>query len=136
MTDFLSLQSADNFRLARSKTLYEKADGTYALINIPKYAFITTLWVNITQAMAGGSGGSATIGFTGNGESADPDGFLDATAVGSTATGVKCSLSDTQPGSLGKWFNSASGQLTITIVNGTHTTLMIGHVFMSYTVLH
>jgi len=135
-TDFLSVMSADNIRFARSKTLYEKADGTYNLINIPKFAFVTAVWLIITQAYAGGAGDTCTVGFTGNGETADPDGFIDDTFAAATSTGVKCSNGDAQPASSGKWFNTAGGQLTITLAKGTQTTLMIGHVVMAYTTLH
>ena len=136
MPDFQSFAASDNFRLARSKTLYTLADGTYNLILLPKFTFVMELWFIVTQAYAGGSGASATIGFTGNGETADPDGFMDATAAGARATGVKRMSDDTQPGSKGKWFNSASGFLTITLDDNAETTLLIGHVLVAYSVLH
>lgn len=136
MPDFQSFAASDNFRLARSKTLYQLADGTYNLILLPKFAFVMQLWLIITTAYAGGAGGSATVGFTGNGETADPDGFLDATAAGGRATGVKLMTDDAQPGSKGKWFNSASGFLTITLDDSTDTTKLIGHVVVAYSVLH
>jgi hypothetical protein len=136
MPDFQSFAASDNFRLARSKTLYTLADGTYNLILLPKFAFVMELWFIVTQAYAGGSGATATIGFTGNGETADPDGFMDATAAGARATGVKCMSDDAQPGSKGKWFNSASGFLTITLDDNAETTLLIGHVLVAYSVLH
>jgi hypothetical protein len=136
MPDFISGHASDNFRLGRSKTLYELADGTYNLFLIPKFAFVMQIWFYITQAYAGGAAGSATIGFTGNGETADPDGFMDATACGARATGYKIMTDDTQPGSKGKWFNTASGFLTITLAKSTDTTLLRGFVFVQYSVLH
>lgn len=128
--------AADNVRLMRSRPLLELADGTYNLIRLPRYAFVDQIWFWVTQAYAGGATGTATIGFTGNGETADPDGFMDATATGAEATGMKVMTADGQPGSLGKWFSAASGMVTITLSDGTHTTLLIGHVFVRYTVLH
>lgn len=136
MPDFISNIASDNFRLARSKTLYELADGTYNIINLPKFTFVHGVILYITQAYAGGSTGAVTVGFTGNGESADPDGFLDATAAGGRATGYKHSVDDGQPGSKGKWFNAAGGQVTITFAKGDDTILVIGYVFAKYSVLH
>ena len=136
MVDFLSTRASDNMRLARSKRLVEKADGTYALINLPRYAFVKDMWFYITQAYAGGANGAATIGFIGNGETADPDGFFDAAWAAGRVAGVKRMSGDTQPGSKGKWFNEASGQITITLAAGTDTTLLIGYVFAEYSVIY
>jgi len=135
-TDFISHAAADNFRLARSKTLYELADGTYNLIHIPKFAFVFNVWFYVTTAYAGGANGAVTIGFLGNGESADPDGFMDSAWAAGRVAGVKEMHGDTQPGSKGKWFMDASGFLTITLSKGTDSTLLQGFVFMHYAVLH
>ena len=135
MPDKLSLKASDNFRLIRSDNLLELADGTYNLIRIPKFAFVDEIWFSVTQAYAGGAGGSATIGFIGNGETADPDGFMDATACGARATGMKVMTADAQPGSQGKWFNTAGGLLTITLAKSTDTTLLKATVFMRFSVL-
>ena len=136
MADFLSTIACDNIRLARSKTLVEKADGTYNLITLPKSTFVTQIWFYVSQAYAGGAAGAATIGFTGNGETADPDGFMDATQAGARAAGMKIMSDDTQPGSKGKWFNDAGGCITITLAKSTDTTLLIGWVFAQYSILH
>ena len=136
MAMFQSFAASDNIRIARSKHLVSLADDTYDLILIPKFAFVMQVWFLVTTAYAGGTNGSATIGFKGNGESADADGFMDATAAGGRATGVKLMSDDAQPGSKGKWFTTASGFLTITLNDGDDTTKLIGHVVMAYTVLH
>lgn len=135
-TDMICTAAADNYRLARSKSLVELADGTYNLIRIPKYAFVDQVWFWITQAYAGGSGGSATIGFVGNGETADPDGFMDASQAGGRTTGMKLMTADTQPGSKGKWFTTAGGLLTITLAKSTDTTLLKGVVLARFSVLY
>ena len=136
MAMFQSFAASDNIRIARSKHLVSLADDTYDLILIPKFAFVMQVWFLVTTAYAGGTNGSATIGFKGNGESADADGFMDATAAGGRATGVKLMSDDAQPGSKGKWFTTASGFLTITLNDGDDTTKLIGHVVMAYSVLH
>lgn len=135
-TDIISTIAADNYRLARSKTLYELDDDTYYLVRIPKYAFVDQIWLWVTQAYAGGASGAATVGFIGNGETADPDGFMDATQAAARVAGMKIMTGDTQPGSKGKWFTDAGGLLTITLSKGTDTTLLIGHVLMRYTVIY
>ena len=134
--DKISYSASDNFRLARSKTLYDLADGTYNLIQLPKFAFVDQVWFYISQAYAGGAAGAATIGWTGNATTADPDGFMDATQAGARATGMKVMTGDTQPGSQGKWFDSGSGCVTITLAKSTDTTLLRGFVFVRFSVLH
>lgn len=134
--DLQSYHASDNFRLARSKHLFELADGTYNLIQLPKFAFVENLILNITQAFTGGSTATITIGFTGNGESADPDGFMDSIFAAPTVVGMKQMLGDTQPGSKGMWFNTASGFVTITIAAGNSSAALRAFVFVQYSVLH
>jgi len=136
MTDYFSNMAADNLRFMRSRPLLSLANGTYDLFRIPKFAFIDEIWLWITTAYAGGATGVATVGFKGNGETADADGFMDSTYTDAESTGMKRMTGDAQPGSQGKWFNDASGIVTITLSAGTNTTLLIGHVFVKYYVLH
>ena len=136
MTMFQSFAASDNFRLARSKPLVSLADGTYDLIMIPKYAFVMNVWFQVTTAYAGGSGATATIGWTGNATTADPDGFMDAAWAAGRVAGMKEMHGDTQPGSKGKYFSDGSGFLTITLDDNAETTLLIGQVFMQFSVLH
>lgn len=136
MADFISYAACDNVRLARSKTLYQLADGTYNLIQIPKFGFVDQVWFYVTTAYAGGAAGAATIGWTGNATTADPDGFMDATQAGARAAGMKIMTEDGQPGSKGKWFNNGSGCVTITLSAGTDTTLLVGWVLARFYVLH
>jgi len=136
MTDIKAYFASDNYRLVRSKTLLNLDSDTYDIIYVPRYAFVTDLWLYVSVAMAGGGAGTVTIGFKGNGETADPDGFMDAGTCICTATGYKRAIQDAQPASQGKWFNDAAGCITITIANGTHTTLMTGFVFAQFSVLH
>jgi hypothetical protein len=136
MPDAISRIAADNVRLARSRTLLDLVDGTYNLIRIPKFAFVDEVYLWITTAYSGGSGGAVEVGFSGNGETADPNGFMDATQAGGRATGMKRATGDTEPGSQGKWFQTASGMLTLTLAKGDDSTLITGWIFMRYYVLH
>ncbi len=127
---------SDNFRIARSGIFSEYVDGTYGVLALPKFAFVDQIWLHITQAYAGGSGGSATVGWEGNAGVADPDGFMDATATGARALGMKIMTDDAQPGSVGKWFNSGRGMITVTLAKSSDTTLLIAQLFARYSVLH
>ncbi len=125
---------ADNFRLVRSIKLIEPADETYSLIQIPQYAFITDVW--LTKLVAYGDLAAVlTVGFTGNGEAADPDGFIDATLGDADAAGIVRATEDTQPGSKGKWFNTAGGAITATCDDNAGT---VGTFFVSalFVVIH
>ena len=136
MTDVLRARFSDNYRIARSGVFNAFADGTYGLIALPKFAFVDQIWFHVTQAYSGGAGGSATIGWTGNATTADPDGFMDATAASARTLGMKVMTEDAQPGSLGKWFDSGRGMVTITLDDSSDTTLLIGQVFCRYSVIH
>ena len=135
MVDFNSVMAADNFRLARSKNLVSLADGTYNIIQLPRYSFVRDVWLYISTAYAGGDG-VATVGFTGNGETADDDAFINGFWADATATGLKKMTAGYGAWSSGKWFNTASGQITISLDDQAATTLMIGVVFVEYTVIH
>jgi hypothetical protein len=134
--DFQSFSASDNFRLARSKTLYDLADGTYNIIQVPKFAFIDQLWFIVTTAYAGGADGSATIGYTGNATTAVAAGFMAAGTTLARAAGTKIMTADTAAGSKGKWFSDGSGCVTITLAASTDTTALRGYVFVRYSVLH
>lgn len=133
MPDLLSIKAADNYRLARSGSIIEPEDGTYNLIRLPQYAFVKDVWLLCTEA---GSSDTIDVGFVGNGESADPDAFLDANyaLVNSTGIGMYRATQDTTSGFAGKWFSDASGLVTMTV--GTTQTSGIFTVFVEYTVIH
>ena len=135
MVDFISTMAADNMRLARSKNLVSLADGTYNVMQLPRYAFVRHVWLLVTTAYAGGDG-TAQVGFTGNKETADTDAFLNAARCAATVTGMKRSLVGYGVAAEGKWFNDGSGQITVTLAANGATTAMIGMAFVDYTVLH
>jgi len=131
MADYSTFEKqADNSRIAASKLIINPADGTHTVMNLPKYAFVTRVWIEITDASAAGT---LSIGFTGDGAAADTDGFMDTTACDITSLGLLSSDIDAQPGSYGKWFNTASGQITITTSSANDGTYQI---FAEYYVLH
>jgi len=136
MVDFLGRIAADSPRLARSKSLVGKADAVYNIIALPKFTFVVDVFINITTAYGPIGDATATIGFTGNGETADPDGFMTTNDVLPGVAGLKSMRGGAGAWAKGKWFNSASGQLTITLAKNSGTTLMVGQVLCLFYTLH
>jgi hypothetical protein len=133
MTDLFSVKAADNYRLARSGTILTPAAATYNLIRLPQYTFVNDVWLLCTVA---GSSDTIDVGFIGNGESADPDYFLDRTyaLVNATGIGMYRATQDTVTSFAGKWFSDASGIITLTV--GTTQTTGSFIVFVEYSVIH
>ena len=108
-TSFLGHAVADNFRLWRSKTFAAPAAATYNTFPIPRYTFVREVYIHVVTAF--GAGGSVTIGFSGNDETAAASYFMDDTMSLATETGCRAALT-------GKWFTASSGFLTVTTVSG------------------
>lgn len=126
--DRCSGQVSDNYRLARSPGLKSLADGTYAVIRLPKNAFVTRTWIIIDTAAVGGAP-TLTVGWTGNGETAKAADFMDTDKTEPTVLGMKTSNN-------GKYFSTAQGAITVTVAAGGATTLPTFRVFVEYSVLH
>ena len=124
MPDFISNIASDNFRVARSKTLVNLADGTYNIIQLPKYSFIFKTVFKVDVPYSGGANGAVTIGYN-----ATADGLMAAATSLARAAGVKTSETP-------YWFNTGSGMVTITFSDGSDTTLVTGFVFVLYSVIH
>lgn len=133
MPDKYSVQASDNYRLAKSKPMIAPADGTYNLIHLPKFAFIKNVWVRKDSAYASASA-SMTVGFIGNGETADPDAFLTNTEADPDATGMATMRGGTGAEANGKWFDTARGALTVTVDDSSAAAGNF-QVFCEYTVL-
>jgi hypothetical protein len=123
--------------VARSHDSIDDADGTYDVIPIPRWALVKDVRVEVVTAGTGGIPNSTiTVGFKGNGETADPDAFIDSTLGDTTAAGMIRATDDAQPGSKGKWFDDGSGMLTVTLAKGTTTTGPTFRVFVEYAIIH
>lgn len=132
MPDLYTHAFADNIRLAKSKILIAPANGTWNLIRVPRLAFVRQVWLWISTAYAGGAP-VVTVGFIGNGETADVDGFMTNFESDPGITGLKTSLGGSAVWADGKYFNSAEGAITLTTTKGTTAGTMI--VFADYTVV-
>jgi hypothetical protein len=132
-TDAYTTKSADNFRMEASKLMLAPADGTYNLIKIPKFAFVTDAWVQIVTAFTGTA--SVEIGWFGNSQTAVTDGFITDDVADPTHVGMKRGFNTTTSTFPGKWFSAASGAITATVLDGTGA---VGNfrVFVQFTVIH
>lgn len=130
MVNVLANRAADNFRLMRSGKITLSADETYAAVKVPKKAFVVGVWLEIITAFDDQTtDGTITVGFSGNGESADPDYFMDNTAAAPLVTGMK-------EVTKGKWFGDASGLITLTVADNDSTVDPIVRVWVLYSVIH
>jgi hypothetical protein len=133
-TDFLSTAASDRYFLAKSKRMVAPADATYNIIRIPKNAFVMDVWVLITTAFTA-AGSTLTVGWLGNGETADPDGFITNDISKPTIAGLKRAQHDTLTSWEGKYFYSKGGMITCTTDDnaGTAGTFWV---FANYTVVY
>lgn len=133
-TDAMSYRMSDRPFLARSKRMVAPADATYNLIRVPVKAFVTDVWVVITTAFTA-AGSVLTVGWLGNGETADPDGFITTDISEPTVAGLKCAVHDTLTSWPGKYFYTSGGVITCTTDDnaGTAGTFWV---FANYYVIH
>ena len=127
----LTSKSDDNLRVTRSGAVTLSANETYALVKVPMNAFILGIWLHKTTAFdaaTDGTSGTLTLGFVGNGESADVDYFMSDETVDSDATGIV-----THDG--GKHFSAAGGYITITRTINDSTVNPVVQLFVAYTVI-
>ena len=126
----LSSRSADNFRMARSGKITLSTDDTYNCIKVPKKSFVVGVWLEILTAFDDqATDGTITVGFSGNGESADADYFMDNTAAAPLVAGMK-------EVTKGKWFGDASGLITVTANDNDSTVDPVVRVWVLYSVIN
>ena len=126
----LGSRSADNIRMMRSGKITLSADDTYQVIKLPKKAFVVGVWLEILTAFDDQTtDGTITVGFSGNGETADSDYFMDNTAAAPLVTGMK-------EVTKGKWFSDASGLITVTANDNDSTVNPVIRVWVLYSVIH
>ena len=126
----LGSRSADNIRMMRSGKVTLSADDTYHVLKLPKKAFVVGVWLEIITAFDDQTtDGTITVGFSGNGETADADYFMDNTAAAPLVTGMK-------EVTKGKWFSDASGLITVTANDNDSTVDPVIRVWVVYSVIH
>lgn len=125
MTNFFGLYKADNRVLERSRLLVTPADDTYNVIKVPRFAFVVNVYLHVQTAF--GALGSVTVGFAGNGETANATYFLDAALADATDAGMR-------QADIAKYFPTAAGMITVTTVAGGGAGKLL--VFADYCVIH
>lgn len=101
-----------------SKLIAEPAAGTHDAVRLPARCFVKS--VRIVKSVAFPADGEITVGFSGNGETADPDAFLVSTVADPDALGSVSSEMGAALNAGGKYF-SRKGCITVTTVTGTGT---------------
>ena len=132
MTDFYSNTASDNFRLLKSKALSGTAAtaGTWNLLRIPKWAFVSRVWVYVETAC---NATDITVGWSGNTETAVAAGFLTEDIVDAGVVGYKEATHDTATSWGQKYFGLGTGSITATL--GTTWTTGKLYVFCQYSVI-
>ena len=134
-TDFYTTAFADNFRLAKSKILLNPADATYNLIRIPHFAFVKSVWLQVIVANDV-MPTNLTVGWIGNQQTANPNGFITFDVAYPIRTGLKRAQSDTLTTFEGKYFDLASGSITLTFAVGLAAVVGTFRVFAEYIVIY
>jgi len=132
-TDAYTSKASDAFRLEASKLMLAPADATYNIIKIPRFAFVTDVWVQIVTAFTVNA--SITVGWLGNGETAVADGFITTEIADPLTVGIKRAFNSTAVTFPGKYFSEASGAITVTVADNDGA---VGNfrVFVQFTVIH
>jgi len=120
--------------MAASRLMVAPDDDTYYVIQLPRYAFVTDVWLNITTAYVGGAP-TISVGFAGNGETANTAYFITTDISEPTVAGIKCSIKDTIASNRSKYFSSGSGSITVTIAAGSASTEGTFEVFAQYVLI-
>lgn len=124
MPDFFSNAASDNFRLIKSKPLSGAvAAGTWALIRIPKWAYISKVWVWVQTAA---SATDVSVGWMGNTETAQAAGFMSTGVLKANVVGYKEAVNDTIISFGQKYFDKGTGAITATL----GTTWSSGKIFV------
>jgi hypothetical protein len=120
--------------MAASRLMVAPDDDTYYVIQLPRYAFVTDVWLNITTAYVGGAP-TISVGFAGNGETANTVYFITTDISEPTVAGIKCSIKDTIASNRSKYFSNGSGSITVTIAAGSASTEGTFEVFAQYVLI-
>lgn len=131
MTDKISVKAADNYRLCKSHTILTPAAATYTLIQIPRRAFVSDVWLYVAVA---GSSDTVTVGWAGNGQTAVTNGFITVDVADIKIVGMKRAVADTRTSNGAKYFDTSGGMITMTV--GTTQTTGRFYVFARYTIIY
>lgn len=132
MVDMYRNKLADNYKLALSGSFIIVADATYDIIRIPRWALADDVWLDVTTACLPAAA-TVTIGWKGNGETAQAAGFMSNDIAKPFEVGMKRAQKDNLLSFPGKYFSTAGGTVTVTVA-GT-LTAGVFQVFVGYSVI-
>ncbi|MEA2000163.1 MAG: hypothetical protein U9N61_12690 [Euryarchaeota archaeon] len=136
MVSFFSYAATDNLRLARSKVVADPSDDSYGLIHMPRYAFVTGVWLKIITPYSAASTGAILVGVSGNGVADDNDAFLVDADIDEEAAGFYSMMNGgAAAAAQGYWFDQGSGAITTTFSIGDSTNNCTVMVFAQYSVV-
>jgi hypothetical protein len=133
-TERLTQRFSDRYMFAGSRKFVAPDDDTYYIIQLPRYAFVTDVWLFVSSAYVGGAP-SIEVGFAGNGGTAVVNGFITNDVAEPTVAGLKRSMYDTLTSNSSKYFNNGSGVITVTIAAGGASTEGNFEVFCQYALI-
>jgi hypothetical protein len=131
LIDQSRFRMSDVSYMLKSKTMVAPDDGYYGLIRVPRYAFVTDVWLDVSVAYVGGAP-SLSIGWLGNEQTAQENGFIPADLTQPGVLGLKSSVSAAMNAARAKYFASKGGMITATIAAGGATTEGTFTVFCQY----
>lgn len=134
LVDKSRFRMSDISYMLKSQTMVAPDDGYYGLIRVPKYAFVTDVWLDISVAYVGGAP-SLSIGWLGNGQTAQEDGFIPEDISQPGVLGLKYSAPAAINAARSKYFGSKGGMITATIAAGSATTEGTFTVFCQYYII-
>jgi hypothetical protein len=130
-TERLAHRFSDRQFLAGSRKFVAPDDDTYYIISVPRYAFVTDVWLFVSKAYVGTTQ-SLEVGFAGNGETAVVNYFITNDIADPTVLGLKRSVHDTLTSNSSKYFSTGSGIITLTVAAGDATVEGNFEVFAQY----
>lgn len=113
MTDYnTTTKQSDVLWVKASKNIITPTDTTHTVCSIPANSLVTDIIVNKTTAYSS-AGAVVTIGFKGNGETADVDAFMSSAVFDPTVVGTASIRQGSVLNSGGKHFTQ-QGSITVT----------------------
>lgn len=137
MTDFLAAGGKSDLPfMARSKTIIAPlAVGTYNCIRVPKNAFVSEVYLETQTACTAGTALDVSVGFSGNGETADTDFFMTKNDTNVDGVGM-ARATQAAIHFEGKRFTDASGMITLTLGTGSNLTAGQLKLYIEYFMLN
>ena len=132
MPDLFSHKVTDFIYTARGHELNTPADGTFNCIRVPRRALVTKVFLFISTLCAG-TLPKVSVGWLGNGETAQTEGFITQEVAACTVAGLKVSTHSSENSWEGKYFDDAAGVVTVT-VSGT-LTAGVFYPFVQYSII-